>query len=169
MAKYITLLTGRQTLVDTTQTSAGVGDADKIVSLNSSGKLDSTLFPATIGEDIELIITSEAISAGALINIYDNAGTRTVRNANSGSTLREAHGFVLSGFASGVIATVYLSSINTQVSGLTPGARLYLSTTAGAITQTPPTITSGNMIQFVGFAASSTSFNFEYDSPIYIN
>jgi len=75
-----------------------------------------------------------------------------VRKADATIAGKEAHGFVLVGGASG--ATV----------GLVAGKR-YLSTTAGTSSATAPSGT-GNVVQLVGFATSTTSMNFQSGTPI---
>lgn len=72
---------------------------------------------------------------------------------------------MLAAVAANAAALVYLEGRNTQLSGLTPGAALFLSTTPGAVTSTPPS-TPGNVVQNVGYAYSATSMNFETEPPV---
>lgn len=59
--------------VASVNSSAGAGDANKIVALNSSGKLDNTMLP----ESGEYSMTaSEALSAGDLINVHNSSGPK---------------------------------------------------------------------------------------------
>jgi len=144
-----------------TQTSAGAANADQIPALNSSGVLDITLMPPGIGSSAQAIVTSEALAAGALVNIWPNAGVANVRNANATDTTKPADGFVLSAFASPATATVYFpGQLVTGVSGLTIGAPVFLSTTSGVVSATAPSAT-GNLVQQVGTALSATSFVFQ--------
>lgn len=148
-------------------TSAGGADAGKIPALNASGVLDSTLLPAGIGSASQIFPTSEALTAGALVNIFDVTGTATARNANATDATKPAQGFVLAATTSPANATVYFpGQIVTGVSGLTTGAPVYLSAaTSGAVTPTAPS-TTGNLIQQVGSALSPTSFVFQPLLPI---
>lgn len=141
-------------------TSAGAGDAGKLVALNGSGVLDSTLLPAGIGSASQIFPTSETLSAGALVNIFDSSGTATARNANATDATKPAMGFVLAGTTSPANATVYFpGQVVTGLTGLTTGARVYLGTTAGTVTTTAPS-SAGNLIMLVGYALSTTSFIF---------
>lgn len=144
-------------------TSAGAASAGRPLLLDSSGRIDSSSMPVGLAADTLSVVTSEAISAGDYVNVYNNSGTLTARKADC-SNGREAHGFALVGAASAANVAVYFEGSNTQVSGKTPGARQYLST-AGATTATAPT-TAGNILQYIGIATSATSINFEGDRPI---
>lgn len=171
-------------------TSAGAGDANKIVALNASGyldptilnasvttsankiaqldasgRLDATVMPVGIGADTASIIASETLAAGDLVNIWNNGGTANVRKADASTSGKEAHGFVLAGFASAASATVYFEGTNTQCTGLTPGPQFLSGTTAGKTIATAPTGT-GKVVQRVGFALSATSLNFDQGDPI---
>ena len=164
MQKFITLVNGVQKLVNAgVDVSTGVSDAGKAVVLKSDGTIDSTMMPTGIGADIKLIIASEAISAGKFVNIYDNAGVATVRQADATVAGKEAHGFLVSSVAQGANATVYFEGNNNSVTGATAG-NVYLATTAGGFTSTPPSAT-GNIVQRVGVATSATSINVEFAEP----
>ncbi|MGH7291080.1 MAG: hypothetical protein ACREJT_07725, partial [Myxococcota bacterium] len=99
------------------------------------------------------------------VSVWNDSGTQKVRKADATAAGKEATGFVLAGAASGANATVFFEGTNTQLSGLTPGARYYLDTTAGAVVDTPPT-GSGNVVQFIGTAVSATEISFEPDAGI---
>lgn len=171
-------------------TSAGAGDANKIVALNASGyldptilnasvttsankiaqldasgRLDATVMPVGIGADTASITASETLAAGDLVNIWNNGGTANARKADASTSGKEAHGFVLAGFASAASATVYFEGTNTQCTGLTPGPQFLSGTTAGKTVSTAPTGT-GKVVQRVGFALSATSLNFDQGDPI---
>lgn len=141
-------------------TSAGAGDAGKLVALDSSGVLDSTLLPPGIGSASQVFPTSETLAAGALVNIVDVSTVPTARNANATDATKPAMGFVLAGTTSPANATVYFpGQIVTGLTGLTTGARVYLGTSSGAVSTTAPS-TAGNLIMLVGYALSTTSFIF---------
>jgi hypothetical protein len=165
--KYIRHNAGALEEVEGQVTSAGAGDSGKIPALNASGKLDSTLLPASNAEDTLAIVVEEAagLSAGDLINIFDNGGTPKVRLADA-SNGRQAHGFVKSAFADAATATVYKEGTNDQLTGLTAGAIQFLSaTTPGAVTATAPS-TTGHLSQKVGVAFSATDMDWEPEQPI---
>lgn len=137
----------------------GAGNEDKIPALNATGRLDVTMLPTGVGSDTQVVEASEGLSAGDLVNIWDDGGTPKVRKADATTAGKEAMGFVLAAVTSGNNATVYFEGNNEQVSGLTAGP-LYLDTTAGGVTGTPPS-TSGNIVQRVGFATAAASMNFD--------
>lgn len=143
-------------------TSSGGADAGKIPALNASGVLDATLLPPGIGSASQVFPTSEALAAGALVNIADVSGTPTARNANATDATKPATGFVLAAVTQPANATVYFpGQIVTGVSGLTIGAPVFLSAaTPGAVTSTAPSA-AGNLVQQVGYALSATSFVFQ--------
>jgi len=120
--------------------------------------------PVGIGADTAAIVASEALAAGDVVNVWNNAGTPKVRKADATTFGKEAHGFVLSAVSNGATATVYFEGSNTQRSGLTAGPQ-YLQTTAGSVGSTPPS-GSGNVVQIVGFATSATVLNFQAGAPI---
>lgn len=162
--KYIAMVLGKLTEVTATVTSAGAGDANKIVALDASGRLDNSVLPSGIGSDTQVVTTSENLTSGMLVNIYDNAGTITARKADATVAGKEADGFVLASTTSGQNATIYGTGTNSAVTGLI-GGRVYLSTTAGVITQTPPS-SSGNIVQDVGFATAAGELWFQRGIPV---
>ncbi len=137
--------------------TGGAGNANLIPALDASGRLDNSMMP--VGSELNAaysIIASETIAAGAPVNIWNNAGTINVRNADATTNGKQADGFILVGATNGVAVNVYLGGINTACSGLTPGARYWLGTTPGTITTTPPS-TTGNLVQIVGKAINATT------------
>lgn len=169
LPKFLTLAaSGLQTLVTAAiSTSAGAADADKIPALDASGRLDQSFMPTGIGADTRSVTTSEAVSAGNLINIWDSTGAKA-RKADASTNGKAAIGFVLAGATSGGSALVYFEGTISGLSGLVPGASYFLSaTTPGAITNTAPTA-SGQVVQYVGTALSATELSFEPAEPILI-
>ncbi|MGW5147535.1 hypothetical protein [Rhodococcus koreensis] len=161
--KYLYNNAGTVTEKAALQTSAGAGDAGKIPALDAAGRLDNSMMPSGIGADTASITTSEALSAGDFVNIWNSTGAKA-RKADATTAGKHAHGFVLSAAASGASATVYFEGTNTAVSGLTVGDQ-FLSTTAGGSTATAPSA-AGNVVQRLGVATSATSMNFEPQPPI---
>lgn len=162
--KYLSNNAGVITEVAAIQTSAGAGDAGKIPAVNASGVFDTSFMPPGIGADTAAITASEALSAGALVNVWNNAGAFNVRNADGSTSGKEAHGFVLASVSSSATATVYFEGTNNGVTSLSPAVQ-YLSTTPGAATSTAPS-GSGQTVQRVGEATSATSLNFHAGVPI---
>jgi hypothetical protein len=150
--------------VEAVQTG-GAPNADKILPLDASGRVPANALPTGVGADTQTIEASEALSAGDIVNIWEDTGVAKVRKADATTAGKEADGFVLAASSTGNTATVYFEGNNEQVSGLTPGLPVYLDTTAGGLTQTPPAA-SGNVVQSLGKASSATSFNFEPQTPI---
>lgn len=152
-------------IVNSTVSSAGAGDSGKVVALDSSGRIDSTAMPVGVGADTAAITASENIPAGAYVNVFNNSGTPNVRNADA-SLGRKAHGFSIAGASSSASCTVYLTGRNTAVSSRTPGAIQFLSgSTPGLGTETAPT-TSGWISQQLGEAITSTSVEFDMGRPV---
>lgn len=140
----------------------GAGNGEKIVSTGVSGVLDVSLFPAGIGANIISVPASEALSAGAVVNLYSNAGATNARNADGSvaSGGKQVSGFVISSVASSATAMVYRNGLNTGVTGLTPGADYYLGLTPGTIVTTAPT-GAGQTQQYVGTAITATSIDIQ--------
>ena len=71
-----------------------------------------------------------------------------------------------SAVTSGGQAAVYFEGRITGKTGLTAGARMYVSAVAaGASTATPPNA-SGNVVQHIGNAVSATEIDFEKGEPV---
>lgn len=139
-------------------TSAGAGDSGKIPSLDTSGKLSTTMMPTGFGADTLTLTAGETLAAGDLI--YVDSGGQAFK-ADADASAKAAIGFVLAGITSGATGTVYFGSgLITGLSSLTVGALYYLSSTAGGITTTAPTGTN-KIQQQVGYALSATTLYFE--------
>lgn len=166
-AKFLYSNSGAITEKEATVTSAGSTNAGEIPALDSSGKLDPTVMPSGVGADTYSIEASEAISAGAWVNIYYDTGTVYVRNADASSTAKKADGFVKAAVASGANATVYVNGVNDALSSLSPGEDYFLSgDTAGAGTTTAPS-TAGYLCQKIGTAISATAIPF-HSGPVIV-
>lgn len=160
MAKYLANSGGLKIEVQPITTSAGAGDASKIPQTDSAGKLDISLMPTGVGAEVVVAASSENLTAGNWVNLYNNAGTINVRKADATTNAKPAHGFVLANVTSPANATVYLiSGQNSATSGKTVGAKQWLDTTAGASTETAPSA-SGNIVQLLGVATSATNVIF---------
>ena len=142
----------------TVDASAGAADSGKVPSLDTGGKLSTTMMPTGFGADTLSLTTGEALSAGDLVYI---AAAGTVFKADADAVGKPAMGFVLSSAGSGVSVTVYFGSgLITGLSSLTPGALYYLSSTAGGIVTTAPTGT-GKIQQQAGFGGDASRLYFE--------
>lgn len=150
-------------IVNSTVISTGSADAGKLTALDSSGHLSLSVLPTGVGPDTQTILASEAIAAGAYVNIWNNAGTANIRNADNTAAGKEAHGFVLSAVSSGTTGLVYFIGNNTSVTGQTVG-NVFLGT-VGAVVSTAPS-GSGNVVQRIGEATSATSVNTNIQQPI---
>lgn len=157
--KFLRLVAGRVTEIIATIVSAGAGNDGDLVALDATGKLDLSVLPAGVGPATVSVVASENLAAGDFVNIWNDGGTPKVRKADATTNGKPANGFVLAGFLSGATASVYLDGQNTQVTGKTPGAAQFLSTTPGAVSETAPSA-SGNLVQVVGYAASATVIGF---------
>jgi len=156
--KPIQLVNGELQEVEASDTSAGAADAGKVPALNAAGKIDDTLLPDGVGADAITGTASGAISAGKLINIFDDGGTRSFRVADA-SNGREAHAFANDPIADAASGSVLKEGTMAGLTGLTIGGPVYLGTN-GDVTQTAPT-TSGHISQRVGIAVSATEVDFE--------
>lgn len=114
--------------------------------------------PQGVGGSVSTITAAENIAARDLV--YLNASGQALK-ADANSAVKEAIGFAQSAILSGASGAVnFGSGIITGFTGLTAGARYFLSTTPGEITTTKPT-GSADVVQQVGFAISSTQLYFE--------
>lgn len=153
--KYVSQVAGKLKEIYASVTST----PNAIVAADSTGRIDMSMMPVGVGAEIVLAVASEALSTGAFVNLYNNAGVLNVRNADNTTNGKKAHGFVIAAVASAGTASVYtVSQSNTQLTGLVAGSDYFLST-IGTISVTPPSST-GNLVQQLGVAASTTSLVF---------
>lgn len=165
MAKYISNSAGTLTEVTGLATSAGAGDAGKIIETDGSGRLDNSLMPVGIGADTQQVTASEALASGDLVNIWSNAGAFAARKADGSTTGKRAHGFVLAGVASGAQATIHFEGTDTGQTTVPPGELFLSATTPGKVAGAAPT-GAGQTVQRVGFGVTATAFNFQAGEPI---
>lgn len=161
--KYIANTAGTLTEVAASQTSAGAGDAGKIPALDAAGRLDTSMMPVGIAADTASVVASENLAAGDFVNIWNSTGAKA-RKADATVAGKEAHGYVIAGVTAPAAATVYFEGTNPGVTGQTPGP-VYLSTTAGLATATPPS-GAGNVVQRIGFATAPTAINCQIQLPV---
>lgn len=165
--KFLTLdSSAKEVFTQGVSTSAGVADANKLVSTGATGKIDATLLPATTGTNSETIVAFENLSAGAFVNLFTDGDTvRKCRLADA-SNNRPAHGYVTASATAAGNATVNFTGNNDVLTGLTVGTRYFLSTTTPGSYVATPSLTSTHIIQCLGVAISTTAIRFEYDDPI---
>jgi hypothetical protein len=144
------------------QTSAGAGDAGKIVALNALGEIDNSMLPNV--EALSVILAEDVIS-GNMINLFDDAGTLKARKADGSTNKYYVDGFVKVSGTAGASIIVYGEGVVPKT-GLTPGARYFLSTTTPGDIVTSVTTTAGTALQYVGKATSATTLLFEKDEPV---
>lgn len=148
--------------------STGAPDANKIVALDATGKLDPSVLPPGVAATVVVHPASENIAAGAFVNVFDSGGgVMKIRNAIASAFGTKADGFTLAAFTTGQNVSMYSNELNNVLTGLTGGTEYYLSaTTPGASTDTPTT-TAGQIVQRLGKADSTTSMVVDIDeTPI---
>ncbi|CAG5002029.1 hypothetical protein DYBT9275_02789 [Dyadobacter sp. CECT 9275] len=147
-------------------TSAGSGDANKIIETNSAGKLDESFLPAGVGKGSRAYTASENISAGDFVNIHEVTGAPRIRKADATGIGKRAHGYVTAAINSSASGTVFFDDINPSLSGLTIGEEYFLSDTdAGKVTTSIPS-GAGKICQKIGYALSTTEIQATIEQPI---
>lgn len=154
---------GLPTEQEFTTQSTGSNDAGKPVALDSSGKLDPSVLPNGIGSDANTITAGEALAAGDFVYI---TGAGQAMKADAAAVGKAAVGYVLAAVANGQPATVFYDDSNTALTGLTPGARYFLSATQPGRAATVVPATAGHIVQELGVATSATSLHVGIQSPI---
>ncbi len=152
----ISTTSGRLVRKEAIVTSQGAADAGKIVALGPDGKIDPSLVSAG-AESGEAMTTTEALTEGDWVTIYDVSGQRRCRKALASDDTRPARGYVTATTAANATATVFTRGVNRRVSltssGLVAADRNKLAflsaATSGGTTKVPP---SGNLnlLQVVG-------------------
>jgi len=142
--------------------SAGSGDADKIVRLDSTGRFSQTTMPVGVTPDTQEIAAFETLTANDLVHVFDGGGgIPSVRKADA-TAVNKFHctGFVKDNFTTGQTALVYYEGRITGMVGLTPGDFMFLSTIPGQSSAVP---VSGDedLSQRIGIATDATSISFE--------
>lgn len=162
--KYIALSNGIDIEVEATVVGGTVAQAGDVLALDSTGRIDSSVLPVGLGADT-LVATSAEVLSSANPMVYIKSDGQ-VANASATSGGNPTIGFVISNYSFGAQAIVYFEGRITGLSGLTIGARYYLSDTVpGGITATPVTGT-GKLHQYIGRAVSATTITFECDDHI---
>ena len=150
--------------------TGGAAAAYTIPSLGPTGQLDLTHMPTGVGPDTQVLPATEAIVAGAYVNIWSNAGVMSIRNADASAAApgKPADGFVMAAVAVGANGTVFSAGQNSSVSGQTLGA-VYLSDTSPGSTMAAAPTTSGHLVQYLGKAVAVANIATSIDpSPIFL-
>lgn len=153
---------GKQSEYTGKASSAGASDSGEFIIADANGKLDVTYLPTGVGADALAATAGEALNAGDFVYI---SGTGTVLKADATSFTKRAMGYVLTAVANAATATVYFDDSNSALTGLTIGAKYFLSATSGQATATAP-VTSGQFVQPLGIATSATSIHVSIGEPI---
>ncbi len=104
----------------------------------------------------------EALPANSLVYIKANGNCALASAIAEG---KEAIGFVRTAVLLGADAAIYAEgNFITGLSGLTPGASYFMTTTPGQIGAAP--VATGNVVQHVGTALSATALAFALFNPI---
>ncbi len=165
LQRFLALVAGKITEFLPLTSSAGAASAGALIATNAAGTLDPTFLPTGIGADTQSMVASEALSAGALVNVWNNSGVANARNADGSTTGKQADGFVLAAVASAASATVYLGGINTSVTGQVPGLAFLSDTAVGALSATGAS-TAGHTYQQVGVVTAAGALQFDPQAPI---
>ena len=135
-------------LLTALETFSGITQKD--VSLWNSLQPTDTLLRQNTGRFY--LIAGENLSLGDLINLYDDVGVCKARKANAASGLvKPANGYwnVSGGTLLGAFGEAILSQGIIGVPGILSGQAIYLSTTPGTASITPPT-GAGQLEQYIG-------------------
>lgn len=139
-------------------TSSSSGDIEvetaRFLTIDDATKEFSLSLLPTSRRTYKTITTSEALSAGDFVEIYNNSGTPAARKADA-SEGRYASGYVRADYEAAANAVVYTSGVNDMVSGMTAG-RVWLGE-SGLPTQTEPT---SGYYQEIGTALSANEIDF---------
>ncbi len=113
---------------------------------------------ASTSSSIDVSYTAGAGGINIRDAVYVSAAdTVLIADANAESTSRVI-GFAVASASAAASVTIRSKGVLTGFTGLTAGARYYLSETTGGITATPPTTASANIIM-VGYAKSTTALD----------
>lgn len=157
--RFVTIQGIKKVLATATQVWDGTAN---VVATQADGFIDPSLI-----KDSEVLVreASEAITAGDEINIFNDGGTAKARKASSSGFGTRSMGYAENSAALGEDVTIICEGVKTGLAGLTIGAPVFLSLTAGAVTQTPPTGIS-EIWQKLGEAISADSYRLELGEAI---
>jgi hypothetical protein len=157
--KFLAVIAGIDTLIPAAIVG-GTNNAYEIGALGPNGTFDVSMMPSGFGVDAENKPATEAIAAGALVNVWLSGSTPSIRNADNTSAGKPAVGFCPAAIASGASGTVYYSGIITGLTGLTVGSEYYLGTVGGVVLGSSLPTNTGTIIQSIGIALTTTTLQF---------
>lgn len=162
--KYIALVGGVKKEVEAEAIGGSTEKAGKIPALDAAGRIPESMMPVGIGADVYVGAAAEILAANTPFVYIKADGEIASAVASSGGN--PTIGFILDNFSVAADATVYFEGRVTGLSGLTPGARYYLSDTVpGGVTATPVS-GAGKLHQYLGKAVTATTIAFEADDHI---
>lgn len=166
--KYVRLTAGELVEIEASALG-GTGHENEIPALDGSGLLDVSMMPTGIAPEVVTCKAHEAVAAGELVNLFLDSGELKAQLACAATGLR-ADGYVLTAQPTpGSNCTVFLEGTITATTLTTVGARLWLSDTPGATTETAPS-DSGHIVQTIGKVlangAGTSTCTFEPSNPI---
>jgi len=165
VSKYIEEVAG-QLQEGTPKQAGGAGSEEKIIASDAAGLLAASFLPVGVGVEAVNVVTSENLAAGDLVNLHLDGGVIKARKADATTAGKEADGFVTGAVTAPSATDVFLEGRNTAVATtMTLGARQFLSTTAGQVTETAPSAT-GNVVQIVGRAYATGAMTTENFSGV---
>ena len=149
-------------------TSGGASSSGHIPALDANGKLNVSFMPTGIGGDTLTATATETITVGSFVNIYNNGGVLSVRNAIAADNTKPANGFVLTGYTSTQAALVYLQGADNLIAlgtfiAANVGTKVFLSPTVAGGCQIAIPTTTGQIAQVLGTietVAATVTVNF---------
>ena len=165
-------------------TSAGVTDANKIISSNSLGLVDSSFLPTTMSSGVASTITDELVIMQGSVTSLDYIVSYSIASSdNSAGTADGIQTVPSLSVAGSVILNAYFVradnggnlALNTVYTGIrrgiipfastASGFAIYLNTTNFQITTTVPTLTTTSPVVLLGVTISATEALFIPSSP----
>jgi hypothetical protein len=104
-------------------------------------------------------VADESLTAGNVVNVYNNSGALKVRKASATTISLAATGYVSANYNTSDTVTVLTGGGNSYLNSLSLGSTYYLSTTAGLADTAIPT-TANYVVQELGVAISATTLKF---------
>ena len=128
---------------------------------NSAYWSQTSLYAFTRLQNISRVYinATENIAAGALVNIYNNAGVAAARNSNATDGTKQVRAYANRSVTTGNFGEFIILGLLPSATALTPGTMYYASTTPGAFTAAAPAAV-GNLVQEIGIALSPNTIYF---------
>ena len=121
-----------------------------------------TFAPSRVGFDATVF---ENVSDGDALFMRTSDGQCGLAQADGTADEALVVGFADADASAGSQVKVLVAGLLDNQTGIDPGDIFYLSTTAGAITTTPPS-TAGQFVTRVGEGATTTEFSIQLEPPI---